>query len=85
MRLGERDESDRPIREEVDFDTGVVLLDLFEENRAKRVAREESGRFAWRTESMLVAVCVHSVDGRVEERLAHLDRSSELRKRLREP
>ena len=85
VRLGERDEFDRPIREEVDFDTGVVLLDLFEEDRAQRVAHEETGRFAWRTESALAAVCVHSIDGRVEERLARLDRSSELRKQLREP
>ncbi len=85
VRLPGRDESDRPIRDEVDFDTGVVLLGLHEESRAKRVADQESGRFAWLTESMIVAVCVHSVDGRVEERLARLDRSSELRKRLREP
>jgi hypothetical protein len=83
--LGEGDESGRPVREEVDFDTGVVLLDLFEEDRAQRVAHEETGRFAWRTESALVAVCVHSADGRVEERLARLDRASELRKRLWEP
>jgi hypothetical protein len=85
VTLPERDESGRVIREEVDFDTGVVVLGLSEANVAKRIADEETGRFAWAGASTLMAVCSDAVDGHVEQRFARVDRSSALRQRLREP
>lgn len=84
VKLPGPDGADQVVREEVDFDTGVVLLDLFEAEEPIRMAEGEAGPTGWIGGSTLVAVCVDSIDGRVEERRARLDRASVLRKRLRE-
>jgi len=79
------DESGRPVRQRVDFNTGAVVLDMRTETRAVRVGDDKTGRFEWRRQPTLVLVCLDPVDGRVSERLDVVDRADPLRKLLREP
>jgi hypothetical protein len=83
VRLPERDQAGRLVREVVDFSTGVTLLDLRGEQIRVRVASGERGRFGWVTRSTLVAVCLDAVSGRLEERSHIADRTDALRERLR--
>jgi hypothetical protein len=83
VKTGKMDEADRPVREKIDFGTGVVVLDTRKELRAVRVVDGETGRFEWVQRPTLVVVCLNPADGRVEERLQIADRVDPVRERLR--
>lgn len=83
IKTDEKDESGRPVRERVDFNTGVVVLDIRTETRALRLVDHKTGQFEWSRRPTLVMVCLDPADGRVKEKVQATDRADPLRKRLR--
>jgi hypothetical protein len=72
-------------REDVDFCTGAVVLDLRSDQSvlARRSAGKE-GEFAYSERDSLVLVYLNPADGRVQERVADFDRADPLYKRLKD-
>lgn len=83
VKTGEVDENDREIREDVDFTTGAVVLDLrFDERVKVRAAAGKQGEYTYREVTSLVLVYLDPADGQVKERVQALDRDDRIRKRL---
>jgi hypothetical protein len=78
------DERDRPIRERIDFNTGIVVLDMRMETRPVRVAEHKTGRFEWVEQPTLIVVGLDPTEGGVIERSEISDRADPLRKELRQ-
>jgi hypothetical protein len=80
----DRDEkSDKPKKEQVDFSTGAVVLDLREEAVMTRVPKGK-GEFSYSEKKTTVLVYLDPVDGQVKERSLESDKNDLTYKRLRE-
>ena len=67
IQSDELDENDRPKREEIDFSTGAVVLDIrYDEPTATRLDAGRQG-FKYTTKDTVVLVYVDPADGRVRE------------------
>jgi hypothetical protein len=82
VKTGELGPAGRPIRERIDFDTGVVVLDLRREARSLPVVSGKDRRFVSPRKPTLVLVGLDSTSGRVIQRSQLADRADPLRKRL---
>ncbi len=75
-----------PVRKEINFSTGAVVLDLrFDETVPQRFATGPDGEFRHRIQTTLVMTYLDPTDGRVKQRNARADRYDPRRKRLRLP
>lgn len=79
-KTGEYDMDLNPVREDVDFTTGAVVLDLrlAQPVLQRRLISKEEGDFSYTDRESLVLVYLDPVDGQVKERIASVDRTSEL-------
>lgn len=85
IKTGETDEDGKDVKEDVDFGTGAVVLDLRFDERVKiRAAAGRKGEFTYREVTSLVLVYLDPADGQVKERVQALDRDDPLRKKLEE-
>jgi hypothetical protein len=85
VNTGEVDDKDKPKRDKVDFSTSAIVLDLrMDEPVMLRRAAGKAGEFAYRDTKSLVLVYLDPADGQVKERIADLDRSDPLYKRLKD-
>ncbi|MGD8453765.1 MAG: hypothetical protein PVJ57_18280 [Phycisphaerae bacterium] len=82
---GEYDENFDEIREDVDFTTGAIVLDLqFEEPAQIRVSAGKEGQFRLRDDDSLVVVYLDPADGQVKRRLQAADRYDPIYTRLKD-
>ncbi len=85
IKTGDTDEDGKDVKEDVDFGTGAVVLDLRFDERVKiRAAAGRKGEFTYREVTSLVLVYLDPADGQVKERVQALDRDDPLRKKLEE-
>ncbi len=83
-RTPELGEDDRPKRQEIDFSTGAVVLDLRFDEPVMLRRTTDRGDFSYREAKSLVLVYVDSADGQVKERVAELDRADPAYRRLKD-
>lgn len=83
VKTDELDAELKPVRTEVDFSTGAVVLDLRVDDPVMQRIKGK-GDFNYREAKSLVLVYLDPADGQVKERSAALDRNSPLRKKLDE-
>ncbi|GEM_PF-1045556 len=85
VKTGELDKDDKPKREKLDFSTDAVVLDLrFEEPTLIRKTAGKAGEFTYREGRSLVLVYLDPADGQVKEKVAELDKSDPVYKKLKE-
>ncbi len=83
VKTDDYDENGKPLREDIDFGTGVVVLDLrFAEPIDVRASAGRKGEFVYRSQTSVVMVYLEPADGQVKERILALDRHDPLRKKL---
>jgi hypothetical protein len=85
VKTPETDADGKTKKEQVDFSTGAVVLDL-RADEPVQLRREagRSGEFAYREAKSLVIVYLDPVDGQVRERLAELDKTDPQYKKLKD-
>ncbi len=85
VKTPETDADGKTKKEQVDFSTGAVVLDL-RADEPVQLRREagRSGEFAYRDTKSLVIVYLDPVDGQVRERLAELDKTDPQYKKLKD-
>lgn len=82
IKTGEYDEEGDEIRTEVDFTTGVVVLDLRFDERIDSRWPGKDGRFSYRDKKSTVMVYLDPADGQVKEKVLIFDRSNPKKKEL---
>ena len=82
VKTDDFDDDGKPLREDVDFSTGAVVLDLrFAEPIDLRTPGRK-GEFSYREQPSVVMVYLEPADGQVKERVLALERHDPLRKKL---
>ena len=85
VKTDDFDDDGKPLREDIDFDTGVVVLDLrFAEPVDLRTSAGKKGEFSYRSQASLVMVYLEPADGQVKQRILAIDRRDPLRKKLQD-
>ncbi len=84
VKTPELDEDDKPKKEEVDFSTGAVVLDLRIDEPVPCRRPAPKGEFAYREAKTLVLVYLDPADGQVKERVTELEKNDPLYKRLKD-
>ncbi len=79
------DDEGRPLRADIDFNTGAVVLDLrYDETVPIRMAAGKKGEFTYRPQQTLVMTYLEPADGQVKERILDVDRHNPVKKKLEE-
>lgn len=82
---GEVDERGRDVKEEVDFSTGTIVLDVrYEAPFMMRTGIGKDGQFNLREDKSLVIVYVDPADGQVKRRIQRLELFDPVYKKLKE-
>jgi hypothetical protein len=77
------DEDAKPLRVDMDFNTGAVVLDLrYDEPVPVRTSAGKKGEFTYRTQETLVMTYLEPADGQVKERVLAVDRHNPIKKKL---
>jgi hypothetical protein len=85
VKTGESDKDGKTKREQIDFATGAVVLDLrLDEPVQVRRAAGKEGEFKYTEAKSLVLVYLDPVDGQVKERSAELDKNDPQYKKLKD-
>lgn len=83
VKVGE-DEKGKAVKEDIDFSTGAVVLDLrTDEPVLVRTATGKKGEFSYRDTKSLVLVYLDPADGQVKERVQALERNDRTYKKLK--